>query len=178
MAVNTVTKEFLRDPYREWLDAQKLPVIDDFAVDLIKVETAPWDRLGAEAAFVNLKGQGDFLSILVAVLPPGKSTSEQRHMYEEIVYVLEGHGSTTITARAGDPELTPTGSIRAINVDEVWLIFDGDRKVELLPLDGEDHVDDRIAIRLLPHIDDCRGGDFDIGAHRQKLASCQCGSAE
>src|SRR4051812_28799201 len=96
-----VTKDYLREPFLEWLDREKLPAISDFGVDLMAVETAPWDRLGAEAAFVNLKGQGDFLSVLVAVIPPGQSTREQRHLYEEIVYVLEGHGSTQVIAPDG-----------------------------------------------------------------------------
>src|SRR5579883_1595970 len=101
VSVEQEKKEFLRDPYAEWLERQKLPVVEDFGVDLLAVETAPWDQLGAEAAFVNLKGRGDYLSLLVTLIPPGKSTTEQRHLYEEVVYVLEGHGSTSIVGPDG-----------------------------------------------------------------------------
>jgi len=51
------------------LSEQKIPVVEDFGVDLLAVETAPWDRLGVPAAFVNLKGQGDFISVTVAEIP-------------------------------------------------------------------------------------------------------------
>jgi len=54
------------------------PVVEDFGVDLLAVETAPWDRLGVPAAFVNLKGQGDFISVTVAEIPPGRATEPQR----------------------------------------------------------------------------------------------------
>jgi mannose-6-phosphate isomerase-like protein (cupin superfamily) len=91
----------LTDPYLEWLSEQKIPVVEDFGVDLLAVETAPWDLLGAPAAFVNLKGQGDYISVIVAEIPPGQATEPQRHLYEEVVYVLSGHGSTTIEGPGG-----------------------------------------------------------------------------
>jgi gentisate 1,2-dioxygenase len=91
----------LTDPYMEWLEEQGLPIVEDFGVDLLAVETAPWDLLGADAAFVNLKGRGDFISVTVVEIPPGGATEPQRHLYEEVVYVLSGRGSTTIESADG-----------------------------------------------------------------------------
>jgi gentisate 1,2-dioxygenase len=91
----------LTDPYMEWLEEQNLPIVEDFGVDLLAVETAPWDLLGADAAFVNLKGRGDFISVTVVDIPPGGATEPQRHLYEEVVYVLSGRGSTTIESADG-----------------------------------------------------------------------------
>nr|WP_239028461.1 cupin domain-containing protein [Pseudonocardia acidicola] len=65
------------------------------------VETAPWARLGAHGAFVHLKGRGDFIDVVVVEIPPGGSTEPQRHLYEEVVYVLSGTGSTTIESADG-----------------------------------------------------------------------------
>ncbi|HET9731433.1 MAG TPA: hypothetical protein VFP54_02055 [Acidimicrobiales bacterium] len=95
---------FLLDPYDQWVRGQKVPVIEDFGVDLLAVDTAPWDRLEADAAFVNLKGRGDFISVTVIDLPAGASTSPQRHLYEEVVYVLSGHGSTTVERPDGSSQ--------------------------------------------------------------------------
>lgn len=92
---------FLLDPYVDWASAQGVPVIEDFGVDLLDIETKPWDRLGADAAFVHLKGRGDFISVIVAEIAPGGSTIPQRHLYEEVVYVLSGHGSTTVESADG-----------------------------------------------------------------------------
>jgi gentisate 1,2-dioxygenase len=97
----TAEPKFLVDSYLEWVKGEGIPVVEDFGVDLLKVETAPWARLGANAAFVNLKGRGDFINVVVVDLEPGGSTDPQKHMYEEVVYVLSGHGSTTIESADG-----------------------------------------------------------------------------
>lgn len=83
-------------PYLDWVEEQKVPVVEDFAVDLLEVDTVPWDRLGAPAAFVHLKGRGDWANVVVVELPPGGGTEPQRHLYEEVVYVLSGHGNTVV----------------------------------------------------------------------------------
>lgn len=88
-------------PYLDWVKDQKVPTVEDFAVDLLAVETEHWDRLGAPAAFVHLKGRGDWASVIVIALAPGASTEPQRHLYEEVVYVLSGHGSTVVTDLSG-----------------------------------------------------------------------------
>jgi quercetin dioxygenase-like cupin family protein len=88
--------DFLRDPYLEWCAGEGVPIIEAFAINLHDVTTAPWARMGADAAFVHLEGRGDFMSIFVIDLPAGGRTAPQRHLYEEVIYVLEGQGSTTI----------------------------------------------------------------------------------
>ncbi len=101
VAAPTDEVKFLLDPYQDWVTAQGIPVVEDFGVDLLEVETAPWDRLGADAAFVHLKGRGDFIAVTVVELGPGASTEPQRHLYEEVVYVLSGHGTTTVESADG-----------------------------------------------------------------------------
>jgi mannose-6-phosphate isomerase-like protein (cupin superfamily) len=87
---------WLRDPYLEWTAREGVLVHEDFGVDLHKVETRLWPRYDVPAAFVHLKGRGDFMSLFVIDLPPGAMCAPQRHLFEEVVYVLSGHGSTTI----------------------------------------------------------------------------------
>ena len=77
------------------------PIHEDFCVDLFEVETKPWPRYGCNAAFVHLKGRGDFMSVFLLELEPGKHTEPQRHLFEEVVYVLSGTGSTTIETADG-----------------------------------------------------------------------------
>ena len=73
-----------------------VPVTEDFGVDLLKCPTAHWPRFGVDGGIVNLKGRGDFVSIFVLDLKPGAQTAPQKHLFEEVVYVLSGHGSTTV----------------------------------------------------------------------------------
>ncbi|MAF48071.1 MAG: hypothetical protein QGH73_18580 [Rhodospirillales bacterium] len=87
---------FLYDPYLEWVKGEGVPVIEDFGIDLIGVETKPWARFGVGGAIAHLKGRGDFISIFILDIPPGAKSEPQQHLYEEVVYVLAGHGSTTV----------------------------------------------------------------------------------
>src|SRR3974390_3047915 len=89
------------DPYLDWLTGEGIPVTENYGVDLFAVETAPWARYGVSGAAVHLKGRGDFANMFLFDIAPGKSTAPQRHLYEEVVYVLEGHGSTHGALAAG-----------------------------------------------------------------------------
>ena len=92
---------FLTNPYLQWANGEGIPIVEDFGVDLLAVETAPWARTGVDGAFVHVKGRGDFIDVVVLELPPGAATEPQKHLYEEVVYVLSGRGSTTIEAPDG-----------------------------------------------------------------------------
>lgn len=90
------------DSYQDWLDAEGLNVVEGLAIDCTKVETAHWPRVGAEAAALHLDGRGDFCNMFLFELGPGQSTVPQRHMYEEVVYVLDGRGSTQLELPTGE----------------------------------------------------------------------------
>jgi mannose-6-phosphate isomerase-like protein (cupin superfamily) len=94
---------YLIDSYLEWAARQRLPIYEDFGIDLLGVEVAPWELLGgqARAALIHLLGRGDYVNAYVCELPPGGQTGPQRHLYEEVVYVLAGRGSTTVEAADG-----------------------------------------------------------------------------
>jgi quercetin dioxygenase-like cupin family protein len=116
----------MRDPYLEWVREEGLPVYEDFGVDLFAVEPRPWARLGANGAAVHLKGRGDFVSMFVTELPPGTASAPQRHLYEEVVYVLAGRGSTTVEA-AGETHSFEwgRGSMFAIPLNAKYRHFNG-----------------------------------------------------
>jgi gentisate 1,2-dioxygenase len=118
---------FLRDPYSDWLERQDLPVVTDLGVDLLAIDTAPWGRLGADAAFVHLAAGGDFMSLCVQELRAGRSTAPQRHLYEEIVYVLDGHGSTSIAGDDGSTHVFEWGpkSLFALPLNAGYRHFNG-----------------------------------------------------
>ncbi len=89
-------KPFLHDPYLAWCEREGIPIIEDFGVHLPDVAVEPWPRLDINGAFVHLKGRGDWLAVFVMELPPGAKTAPQKHIYEEVFYVLSGHGSTQV----------------------------------------------------------------------------------
>lgn len=92
---------FLVNPYNDWAQAQDIPIYEDFGVDMLACETAPWGFTEANGALVHLHGRGDYVSVFVHEIPPGGKTRPMGHCFEEIFYVLEGHGATSVTASDG-----------------------------------------------------------------------------
>jgi len=101
---------FLVDTYLEWIAREGIPIVEDFGIDLLSVEVKPWARMGALGAFTLLKGRGDFIDTYVLEIPPGGATEPQKHLYEEVVYVLDGRGSTAIEASSGEQHSFEWGS--------------------------------------------------------------------
>src|SRR5205085_2920488 len=98
MTIDNAKLRYLIDTYLDWAKGQGIPIIEGVAVDLNQVATMPWARLGDDcrAAFVHLRGRGDFVALQLIELPPGAATDMARHLYDEVFYVLSGTGSATI----------------------------------------------------------------------------------
>jgi quercetin dioxygenase-like cupin family protein len=89
------------DAYLDWVEREGIPISEDYGIDLFKVPTAHWPRYGVNGAAVHLKGRGDFANMFLLDIAPGASTALQRHLYEEVIYVLEGSGSTQLEFNDG-----------------------------------------------------------------------------
>ncbi|MBO39607.1 MAG: hypothetical protein CMM75_10600, partial [Rhodospirillaceae bacterium] len=59
-AVNNQTRVFLHDNFLDWCDKEPVPVHEDFGINLMKIDVAPWDRYGMHGAVCLLKGRDDF----------------------------------------------------------------------------------------------------------------------
>jgi mannose-6-phosphate isomerase-like protein (cupin superfamily) len=84
------------EPYNDWIESEGMTIAKGVGVYLPGVETKPWPRYGVKGAAVHLTGKGDFAQCFLIDIPGGGSTDPQHHLYEEVVYVLEGRGSTHI----------------------------------------------------------------------------------
>jgi len=93
---------YLIDPHRDFIESEGIPIVEDFGVDMLTLEVRPWARLGARGSYVLVKGRGDFLDTYVLEIPPGGETAPQRHLFEEVVYVLDGSGSTSVELPDGE----------------------------------------------------------------------------
>ena len=86
-----------KTPYQKWIEGQGVPIIRTFYIeDLRKVELAPWDWKGGRGAYLNLIGTGDINDAYLCEIAPGKSLHPQRVLFEEMIYVVEGYGATSI----------------------------------------------------------------------------------
>ena len=119
--------KYMIDAYENWAIAQGVPIHADFAVDLLSAETKPWARFGINGAICHLKGRCDFTTVFLLDLPPSSRSAPQRHMYEEVIYVLSGHGSTTVELSDGRKQTFEWGprSVFALPMNARYSHFNG-----------------------------------------------------
>lgn len=119
-----------RDYYREFQKEEGIPVYTgSFIDDLRTLEVKPWHRMGGLGAYVNLFGEELSGDNYVCEIPPGKSLKTQRHMFEELVYVLSGRGATTFWTHEGGPKGTfewREQSLFALPANVSYQHFNGD----------------------------------------------------
>ena len=84
------------NPYNDWVAREGLIVREGVSCDLLTAETKLWPRYGVNGAAVHSRGRGDFCNMFVLDIPAGASTEPQQHLYEEVIYVVEGRGSTQL----------------------------------------------------------------------------------
>jgi mannose-6-phosphate isomerase-like protein (cupin superfamily) len=116
------------DPYAEWVAREGLLVHEGVSCALLDVETKHWPRLGVNGAAIHLRGRGDFCNLFLIDLPPGTSTEPQRHLYEEVMYVVEGRGSCELEFADGRKhsfEWQPN-SLFAIPLNATYRLHNGD----------------------------------------------------
>src|SRR2546421_6961799 len=118
---------FLIDPYKEWVAGEGIPLHEGFGLDLLDLAVAPWARLEAKGAFAHLSGRGDFIDMQIVEIAAGGKTAPQRHLYEEVVYVLAGRGSTSVEAPSGERHSFEwqTGSLFAIPLNGSYRHYNG-----------------------------------------------------
>ena len=85
--------------WEEWTEEEGVPVhITYGGTDLATItDLRPWRRMGGRGAFLmnpdTCKGMCD---AYLCVIDPKGSLLPQKHMYEEQVFVMEGHGATSV----------------------------------------------------------------------------------
>lgn len=116
------------DTYREWVDRQQVPVYTGhFVPDLNTAELSAWEMTGGTGAIVILEGSEMTSGAYVAEIQPGQSLKPQRHLYEEIIYILSGRGATTVwhDERAPRSFEWQAGSLFAVPLNAGYQLHNG-----------------------------------------------------
>lgn len=88
---------FRKTPYFKWMAAEGLPVIEGHGVeDVRELRLVHWPRLGGKACFIQLYGMEGVTGMYLGEIPPGGALNPERHLYEEVICILEGQGATEI----------------------------------------------------------------------------------
>jgi oxalate decarboxylase/phosphoglucose isomerase-like protein (cupin superfamily) len=84
-------------PYTRWIREEGLEIIPALYVrNLRTVPLKPWARRGGNAVFVNHDASRTSNDSYVMEIPAGGKLAPHRQLYEEMILVLDGRGSTTV----------------------------------------------------------------------------------
>src|SRR5215831_18380096 len=95
MSSTSRREKILLNPYRDWAKGQGIPIYEGFGLDLLALETSRWDFTETNGALIHLNGRGGYASVFLIDIPEAGKTRRMQHWFEEVISVLEGHGSTT-----------------------------------------------------------------------------------
>lgn len=84
-------------PYDLFMEAEGVPVYRGVGVRTVfELPMKPWARLGGRGSYIQLYGTEGLWGLYVVEVPAGSALNIERHIYEKVVYVVEGRGSTEV----------------------------------------------------------------------------------
>lgn len=124
---NGVGKLYLVDSYKEFVEAEGIPLVTGFSADCLTLPLEPWERLGGLGAYVQLDGTGDYADSYLVEIPAGGQLKPEQHLFDEVLYVASGHGATAIELPNGKRETFEwgVGSLFAIPLNAPHQHFNG-----------------------------------------------------
>ena len=110
MAKNAIVSEAMAQkfateketPYTRWVADEGLDIISaHYVPNLHTVDLKPWARRGGRGVYINHEASRTSNDCYVCEIPPGQKLEPQRQLFEEMIYVLDGRGSTSVWSDAG-----------------------------------------------------------------------------
>ena len=86
-----------KTPYDLFMELEGIPIFRDIGVSKVQnLPLAHWKRLGGKGSYIQLHGtEGKWGCYLVEV-PGAGALNAEKHLYEEVYYVVEGRGTTEV----------------------------------------------------------------------------------
>lgn len=105
VASNDLAQKFAAEkdtPYTRWVRAEGLDIISaHYVPNLRTVELKTWARRGGRGVFVNHEASRTSNDCYVCEIAPGGKLNPQRQLFEEMILILDGRGSTSVWNDAG-----------------------------------------------------------------------------
>ena len=102
---DAVAKKFETEketPYTRWVAEEGLDILDAMYVsNLHTVELRSWARREGRGVYLNHDASRTSNDCYVCEVLPGKQLTPQRQLFEEMTYILDGRGSTSVWNDAG-----------------------------------------------------------------------------
>ena len=89
-------------PYLRWVKSQGLDIISAHYIPNLRTqELKPWARREGYGIYVNHDASRTTNDCYVCEIPSGGKLAPARQLYEEMIFVLDGRGSTSVWNNAG-----------------------------------------------------------------------------
>ena len=96
---------YVKSSYQDFVKMEGVPLYEgSYLEDLGTLPLADWERRGGKAAYTRL-GNQEINSLQIVEIPPKGELKPEHHMYDEMMFVMEGRGATTIW-QEGEPKQT------------------------------------------------------------------------
>ncbi len=84
-------------PYDRFMEAEGVPCYRGIGCARVHdLPMAAWKRLGGRGSYIQLYGTEGLWGMYVVEVPGAGALNVERHLYEKIVFVVEGRGSTEV----------------------------------------------------------------------------------
>jgi hypothetical protein len=98
--IHDKVRKYMLEPHVEWAEGQDVPLPEDFAIEMLAIDTKPRAGIGARGAICHLEGRDDFMTTVLYALAPGAANLSVRGDAR----VLASHqtGCACLTVRNND----------------------------------------------------------------------------
>ena len=125
-----------RSPYDIFMEEQGIPIFRDIGVRKVQdLPFKPWKRMGGNGTFIQLYGTEGLWGMYVVEVPAAGALNVERHMYEELMLVVEGRGSTEVWREGSSTKNTfewSQGSLFSIPINATHRIVNATSSPALL----------------------------------------------
>ena len=105
LAKLVMVKPRAKTTYERWMEKEGVPIVDGFGVrDIRGLSLRPWSRLGCDGAYLQLRGLEGLTGAYVGKIAAGTMTEPEKHLYEKVIYIIEGEGVAEFQQRGRVPQ--------------------------------------------------------------------------
>jgi len=91
--------------YERWMEKEGVPIVEGFGVtDVRNIALKYWKRLGCDGAYLQLRGLEGITGVYLGKMAPGGTLHPERHLYEKVIYIMQGEGVAEIQQRDRVPQ--------------------------------------------------------------------------
>jgi len=87
----------VKTPYDLFMDSEDIPCFRDIGISKVQnLPLAPWKRLGGRGTYIQLHGTESKWGCYLVEVPGRGALNAEKHLFEKIIFVVEGRGSTEV----------------------------------------------------------------------------------